>query len=121
MARKISKRWRLIHIALLCVLAPVASQAQSIKPRLADVSATTHLKSLSVDEMKQLTGGEEPSNLNLASNQSTVTGNQIGNVGATGIVSANSLANNSGLTTLIANSGNQVVISQSTVVNVFMH
>jgi hypothetical protein len=121
MASKLSKRWKLIHIALLCVLAPAASQAQSVNSGPAHISAMTDLKSLSEDEMKQQTGGAEPLSMNLASNQSTVTGNQLGNVGATGVVSANSLANNSGLTTLIANSGNQVVISQSTVVNVFLH
>jgi hypothetical protein len=50
-----------------------------------------------------------------------VSGNQIGGIGTTGTASGNGLTNNSGLTTLIANTGNQVVISQSTVVNVFLH
>ncbi|HEX3755365.1 MAG TPA: hypothetical protein VHV26_09845 [Rhizomicrobium sp.] len=83
--------------------------------------ALAGLTPLSETEMMQATGGEEPFSISLASNQASVSGNQIGGIGTTGTASGNGLTNNSGLTTLIANTGNQVVISQSTVVNVFLH
>jgi hypothetical protein len=116
----ISHRWKLVCATMLCFLTPMASGAQDIKTRTLDLSVVAGMKMLSEDQMKQ-TGGQEPVSINLLSNQSSVSGNQIGNVGATGVISASSLANNSGLTTLIANSGNQVVISQSTIVNVYLH
>jgi hypothetical protein len=61
------------------------------------------------------TGGSE------ASVVSTISGNSIGNVGSTGNIWGSPLSGNSGLTTSIENSGNQVSISESTVVNVYLH
>jgi hypothetical protein len=52
---------------------------------------------------------------------STIVGNSIGNVGYTGGVSNVSAYNNSGLTTLIENTGNQVSISTATTVNINLH
>ncbi len=52
---------------------------------------------------------------------STITGNTMGAVGTTGSISGINVGNNSGMTTLIENSGNQVSISTATVVNVTMH
>lgn len=52
---------------------------------------------------------------------SVVTGNSMGNVGYTGSVSGVSASNNSGLVTMIQNTGNQVSISTATVVNVYYH
>lgn len=85
----------------------------------ADDALLGSLKPLDKGELRQLAGGSGLS-LNLASNVSTVTGNSIGDVGTSGLIGQNSISNTSGLTTFIANSGNQVVISQSTVVNVYL-
>ena len=52
---------------------------------------------------------------------STVTGNVIGNVGNTGNVSNVSATNNSGLTTMIVNTGNQVSIATATAVTINYH
>jgi hypothetical protein len=52
---------------------------------------------------------------------SNVNGNTMGDVGYTGGVSGVSASNNSGLTTMIQNTGNQVSISTATVVNVTYH
>ena len=52
---------------------------------------------------------------------STISNNSIGNVGYTGGIANVSATNNSGLTTLIENTGNQVSISTATVVNVTFH
>lgn len=60
-------------------------------------------------------------NTSIANATSISSGNSIhGDIGYTGGVSGNDLTGNSGLTTVIANTGNQVSISQSTIVNVFL-
>ena len=112
---------RLARFALLLAgfVACDSAQANDHEIGLAGVPA------LNAGELQALKGGEEPVALNLASssatNTSTVSGNSIGNIGGTGGISSSALSGNSGLTTLIANSGNQVTISQSTIVNVFLH
>ncbi|HUY68259.1 MAG TPA: hypothetical protein VMV79_03045 [Alphaproteobacteria bacterium] len=80
------------------------------------------LTPLSSGTLQDYAGGWSVLNNNSsASVAQNITGNSIGNVGFTGGVFGNSVSGNSGLTTLIANSGNQVSIAQSTVVNVFLH
>ncbi len=56
-----------------------------------------------------------------ASITSVVSNNEIGYVGATGGIQNVYATGNSGLTTLIENTGNQVSISTATVVNVTYH
>ena len=67
------------------------------------------------DALASASGGSE------ASINSNVLGNSMGNVGFTGGVSNVTASNNSGLTTLIENTGNQVSISTATVVNLNLH
>jgi hypothetical protein len=61
------------------------------------------------------TGGSE------ASVTSVISENKIGDVGFTGGISNVSASGNSGLTTLIENTGNQVSIATSTTINVNFH
>lgn len=65
--------------------------------------------------------GTATSDTNTAEVNSAVSSNTIGNVGYTGGISNISASNNSGLTTLIENTGNQVSISTATVVTVNYH
>lgn len=57
----------------------------------------------------------------IAETNSVISNNTIGDVGYTGGIANISASNNSGLTTLIENTGNQVSISTATVVNVNFH
>ena len=68
------------------------------------------------------TGGTSVfSNTSIASANSVSSNNQIhGDIGYTGSVSSTNLTSTNGVTTVIANTGNQVSISQSTIVNVFL-
>lgn len=110
-----------ITVVVLAAWVGVASAQDAAKVKT-EAAGLTAMQTMTDGEMRDATGGqEEPINIALASSQSSVTGNQIGNIGSTGAAGANTVSNNSGLTTLIANTGNQVVISQSTIVNVFLH
>lgn len=60
-------------------------------------------------------------NTSIAQVSSTISNNTIGDVGYTGGISNISATGNSGLTTMIENTGNQVSISTATVVNVNFH
>lgn len=114
---------RLLGIGTACVL--LASAHPSRGETTPASSPISGLTALSKGDLGQLAGGAEPMDLalvtNQATNNSTVTGNTIGNIAGTGTISNNSMSATSGFTTLIANSGNQVSITQSTIVNVYLH
>ena len=104
---------KILAFGLLLVTAP-AFAAES-GDSLNDLTPLAH------DTLSSYAGGSGISNASLSTITSTVTDNSIGNVGYTGDISNNVSSGNSGLTTQIFNSGNQVSISQSTIVNVFLH
>ena len=114
---------RLTGVMMVC-LTLATGMAQAAEPPSTS-SPVAGLKPLSKSDLGQMAGGAEPMDLNLISNQatnnSTVAKNTIGNIAGTGVISGSSMSQTSGFTTLIANSGNQVSISQSTIVNVFLH
>ena len=117
---------RLMGIAMICVA--VAASLPAVAEPPSKSTPIAGLQPLSKGDLGQMAGGAETlslDNLNLVTNQatnnSTVTGNTIGNIGGTGTISSTSMSQTSGFTTLIANSGNQVSITQSTIVNVYLH
>lgn len=81
----------------------------------ASFAAAPQMQPLDNDALAATSGGSE------SAITSVVTDNSIGNVGATGGVANVSAIGNNGLTTMIENTGNQVSISTSTVVNVNFH
>ncbi len=116
----------LAALIMALAFAPVASEAAAAESRDAPafMSGLTKLDSASLN---QYAGGAETETTNItqfssAKVDSVVSDNTIsGGIGSTGTISNNSLVSNTGFTTLIANSGNQVSISQVTNVNVIFH
>jgi len=112
-----NKTMHLVILAFVAAITPGIAHATNTGDSLQDLGDPLNAKSLN-----QLAGGSGLiSNNSQATVNSIITGNQIGNVGSTGSIVGNSLVGDSGLSTLISNSGNQVSISQATVVNVFLH
>ena len=99
----------------------VILSALLIAGNVAVVRAESLPAPLDNNSLASASGLGETSNLSIAETNSVVTGNTIGDVGYTGGISNISASNNSGLTTLIENTGNQVSISTATVVNVNFH
>lgn len=89
----------------------VAVSATAVSAKAENLQATP----LDSAALAAATGGNE------ASVNSTISSNSIGNVGYTGGIANVTASGNSGLTTLIENTGNQVSISTATVVNVNFH
>lgn len=85
-----------------------------------DEHALANLSAVSPEALGDVSGGTAivASSANIAS---TADGNYIDTIGKTGEIANNSLNSNSGITTLIANSGNQVSISQATSISIYMH
>ncbi|MER2519375.1 MAG: hypothetical protein ABTQ34_01660 [Bdellovibrionales bacterium] len=108
-------------LVLSLVGAPqLASAEDAASPQ--DEFALSHLSGVSAETLNNISGGHTiVTNESSANVKSEVSQNSIGSIGSTGEVFGNSLSNNSGFTTLIANSGNQVSISQSTSILVYMH
>jgi hypothetical protein len=98
----------LILAMLLVAGAPRPSFAE-------EANGAAALAPMNGDALAAASGGSE------AAITSNVVGNTMGNSGNTGSISNINVTGNSGLTTLIENSGNQVSISTSTVVNVTFH
>ncbi len=59
-------------------------------------------------------------NTGIAEVVATINNNVIGDVGATGLISANSVMDVHRVTTVMMNTGNQVNMSNATVVNVYL-
>lgn len=96
----------LILAALFVAVIPAVSHAET---------ANQGAVAMDSDALAKTSGGAE------AETNSAIVGNSIGNVGYTGSISSVSATGNSGLTTMIENTGNQVSISTATVVNVNFH
>lgn len=111
----------ILSIALLfgVVAAPQLASAETVGTL--DTHELPQLSSMSTDDLSDVSGGAEVANISSASIQSTVSQNSIGSIGTTGEINGNTVSNNSGITTLIANSGNQVSISQATSYFVYIH
>jgi hypothetical protein len=100
---------------LFCVIFSSLIIAGSARPAFAAEAAGNQPVPMDSAALAAASGGSE------ASVDSTVSQNAIGNVGYTGGIANVSASGNSGLTTLIENTGNQVSIATSTVVNVNFH
>ena len=91
---------RILLVALFALIAQSASAEES---------------QMDAQALAATTGGSE------VQMSSVISENSIGNVGFTGGVNGVYAIGNSGLTTMIENTGNQVSIATSTIVNITYH
>lgn len=101
------------------IAAPHISFAETAEHSQDDL-ALASLPTVSADSLSEVSGGMAIVGSS-ADIKSSVDGNYIDTIGKTGEIANNSLSNNSGFTTLIANSGNQVSISQATAITIYVH
>jgi hypothetical protein len=108
-------------LKLIAIIALSAFLASGFAHAASSTSVLNGATPLDQGALNSYAGGSGLVNISSATVNSTISNNSIGNVGFTGEISDNVMSNNSGLSSMISNTGNQVSISQSTIVNVFLH
>lgn len=113
---------RIILSAVFAISLFATPQTASAEPSeiFQDGFVLENLAAVSTDVLSDISGGTAVI-VSSADIASQVDGNHIGSIGMTGEIANNSINNNSGFTTLIANSGNQVSISQATSISIYVH
>lgn len=105
--------------AIGLIAAPHLACAETAEDEQGEL-ALANLSTISSEALGDVSGGSAIV-ISSADISSAVNGNYIDSIGKTGEIANNSISGNNGFTTLIANSGNQVSISQATSIAIYLH
>jgi len=110
-----------ILAVLMFALVAIPSFAMASARALSALDGVAALDAVSLKNYSGGTATDPTITLNAIANAAANSSGNSGTFGNNGDISQLSMSGNAGLTSIIANTGNQVSISQATTVNVFLH
>jgi len=112
-----------VPVALAAIFAACASMAAYATPPPGEEPPPSFGAATPVDQLKDMSGGTNTTNnVNNQTLNGTMTDTEAkGNISGNNIVAGGALTSSAGLPTVIQNSGNNVLIQNSTILNIRMN